>query len=51
MKYAECECRECGLEFKVTFSNGAPDIIHCPKCTGILIKLHWIDRAGFNNEI
>jgi len=46
MRYAECECRECGMEFKIAFSDKVPKVIHCPSCTGILIKFNWIDRNG-----
>jgi len=48
MKYAECTCRDCKLEFKVSFNNGYPKLIHCPRCTSTFIKLNWIDRAGSN---
>jgi ribosomal protein S27E len=49
-RFAECVCKDCGLEFKITFENGYPKMVHCPKCTSILVKLNWIDRAGYNNE-
>ena len=51
MKYAECECKDCGLEFKISFKNGTPKLIKCPKCGSSLVKLNWIDRAGINSEI
>jgi len=50
MKYAECECRDCGLDFKITFSNSYPKVIHCPQCKSILIKIKWLDRAKSINE-
>ena len=46
MKFAECVCRECNLEFKVTFTNGYPEVIHCPRCTSVLVKLTWIDKKN-----
>ena len=49
-KFAECVCQDCGLEFKITFENSYPKLIHCPKCTSVLVRLTWIDRAGFNEE-
>lgn len=51
MKFAECECKDCDLEFKIVFSNSYPKIIKCPKCGSTLIKVNWIDRAGFNTSI
>jgi Zn finger protein HypA/HybF involved in hydrogenase expression len=50
-KYAECECRDCGLEFKITFTNGYPKVIHCPQCTSVLIKLNRIDRTSSGLDI
>jgi len=51
MRFAECTCRECDLDFKIAFSNSHPQVIHCPQCKSILIKINWIDRAGFNELI
>ena len=51
MKFAECICKDCTLEFKISFNNGTPEFVHCPNCTSQNIKLHWIDRAGINSEM
>jgi len=51
MKFAECECLNCKLEFKISFKNSHPKIIKCPGCGSSLVKVTWIDRAGFNMSI
>ena len=51
MKFARCECKNCGFEFMVTFSNSYPNHISCIKCSSFAVRTTWIDRAGFNKLI
>lgn len=53
MKFARCECKDCGQEYIITFKNSYPKgkDITCPICKSCMVKVTWIDRAGFNSEI
>ncbi len=52
MKYARCECKDCGTEYLITFNNGVPkEKLYCVCCNSSNVKITWIDRAGFNSKI
>ena len=52
MRYARCECKDCGQEYMVKFDNGTPPYqLSCIICKSTNVKYTWIDRAGFNAKL
>jgi len=52
MRFAECECKNCGLHYLIRIENGTLADIHCCiKCSSSNVRFHKIDRSRFEEEI
>ena len=46
MKYAKCECKDCKLEFMISFDGDLPPFkLSCIFCKSDNISYSWIDKS------
>jgi len=50
MRFAEVECLDCKLHFKVVCDNGYPLKAHCLFCGSPNVKFNKIDELKFKEE-